>query len=514
MALGGVKTVFILMGHYTSEAGARTARPAAWAHKQARCQMDLLEQLETERHTRKLAETLRANRQRAIVSGQERLALRAQSLANQMARQNPNVAQALTWAQSLCQIGRPLAPKSAELETQTDLESCEPQGDHPAISTFLARIAHEMRTPLTGIVGMAALLDDTVLTPEQRLFADTIKSSATAALVIAQDILDYGKITAQGIEYLAEPFDLERLIHDLITQMQPAAHTKGLRLLVDFDPTLPPHFIGDAGRVRQILTNLLGNAVKFTAKGHVAIKVVGLDVGEGAHHVHITVEDTGIGIAPDDLEAIFDEYHQATPNSGLGLGLTLAKRLLEGMGGVMWVDSELGQGSSFGLRLPLPVATAPVVRADPPALAELAATPRPMRILAAEDNRTNQLVFQKMVRDLAVEVVFANNGAEAVDLFQSFKPDLIFMDIAMPQMNGHQAALAIRQIEAGQSHLPIIALTAQVAEDETAPSLAAGIDRHMTKPLQKAALCEVMTAFCPKSAYVLTPAVELASAGG
>jgi CheY-like chemotaxis protein len=137
-----------------------------------------------------------------------------------------------------------------------------------------------------------------------------------------------------------------------------------------------------------------------------------------------------------------------------------------------------------------------------------------MRILVAEDNRTNQLVFQKMVRDLAVNVVFANNGAEAVSLFQTFQPDLIFMDIAMPQMDGCQAALAIRQIEAGQSHLPIIALTAQVADEGLPTLLAAGIDRHLTKPVQKAALREVMDAFCPNAAYVLAPAVELARAAG
>lgn len=476
--------------------------------------MDLLEQLETERRTRNLAETLRSRKRQAILSDQARLGRRAQALANQMTQHGPNVAQALTWAQSLYDGGRLAGHNSVKSDTQALVAKRPPQGDHPAISAFLARIAHDMRTPLTGIVGMTDMLDDTALSDEQRLFTRTIKSAATAALGLAADILDHAKITAHGLPLLTEPFDLERLIHDLITLMQPAAHAKGLRLMVNFDPNLPPHFIGDAGRVRQILTNLMGNAVKFTAKGHVAIKVVGLDSGEGAHHVHITVEDTGIGIAPDDLEAIFDEYRQATPNSGLGLGLTLAKRLVEGMGGAIWVDSELGQGSSFGLRLPLPMAEAPAVQAEVPTKAEVAAPPRPMRILAAEDNRTNQLVFQKMVRDLAVEVVFANNGAEAVDLFQSFKPDLIFMDIAMPQMNGHQAALAIRQIEAGQSHLPIIALTAQVAEDETAPSLAAGIDRHMTKPLQKAALYEVMTAFCPKSAYVLAPAVELANAGG
>jgi CheY-like chemotaxis protein/two-component sensor histidine kinase len=360
---------------------------------------------------------------------------------------------------------------------------------------------------------MADLLCNTALTAEQRLFADTIKSSASAALALIHDILEYAKITAQGVSLKAEPFDLERLIHDLTTLLQPAASAKGLGLLVEYDPSLPRQFTGDAGRVRQVLTNLLGNAIKFTAQGQVLIRVTGLQAGEGCHQVHITVEDTGVGIAPDDLALIFDAYHQATPNAGLGLGLALAKRLVERLGGAIWVDSELGQGSSFGLRLPLPVADTPVVPSDLPSLPQDVGPPRSMRILVAEDNRTNQLVFQKMVRDLAVDVVFANNGAEAVSLFQTFQPDLIFMDIAMPQMDGCQAALAIRQIEAGQQHLPIIALTALMGEGDTAALVAAGIDRHMTKPLHKAALREVMIAFCPQAAYVLPPAVELASAG-
>ena len=331
---------------------------------------------------------------------------------------------------------------------------------------------------------MADLLCNTALTAEQRLFADTIKSAASAALAMTHDILEYAKITAQGVLIKAAPFDLEGLIHDLTTLLQPAASAKGLGLLVEYDPSLPRQFTGDAGRVRQVLTNLLGNAIKFTAQGQVLIRVTGLQAGEGCHQVHITVEDTGVGIAPDDLALIFDAYHQATPNAGLGLGLALAKRLVERMGGAIWVDSELGQGSSFGLRLPLPVADTPVVPSDLPSLPQDAGPPRSMRILVAEDNRTNQLVFQKMVRDLAVDVVFANNGAEAVSLFQTFQPDLIFMDIAMPQMDGCQAALAIRQIEAGQQHLPIIALTAGATLEDRENSITAGMTDFVSKPFK------------------------------
>ena len=487
--------------------------------------MDLIEELTLERQGRKLAQSERCAKRQQIASFKETMSRQVQNLADQINQQGPFVAQAVTWAERLLTAQGPVAHQKTKAHLDALLAARKPQAHRrdpialdlcptavtPAV--FLAHIAHDLSTPLGGVVGMADLLCNTALTAEQRLFADTIKSAASAALTLTHDILEYAKIRAQGVSLKAEPFDLERLIHDLTTLLQPAASDKGIGLLVEYDPSLPRLFTGDAGRMRQVLTNLLGNAVKFTAQGQVLIRVTGLQAGEGSHQVHITVEDTGIGIAPDDLALIFEAYHQATPNAGLGLGLALAKRLVERMGGAIWVDSELGQGSRFGLRLLLPVADTPVVPSDLPSLPQGAGPPRSMRILVAEDNRTNQLVFQKMVRDLAVDVVFANNGAEAVSLFQTFQPDLIFMDIAMPQMDGCQAALAIRQIEAGQQHLPIIALTALMGESDTAALVAAGIDRHMTKPLHKAALREVMIAFCPKAAYVLPPAVELARAG-
>ena len=484
-----------------------------------------MEELTLERQGRRLAQNERCAKRQQIASFKETMSRQVQNLADQINQQGPFVAQAVTWAERLLTAQGPLAHQKTKAHLDAlfvarrpmtprrdpiALDLC-PTAVTPAV--FLAHIAHDLSTPLSGVVGMADLLCNTALTAEQRLFADTIKSAASAALALTHDILEYAKITAQGVSLKAEPFDLERLIHDLTTLLQPTASAKGIGLLVEYDPSLPRQFTGDSGRMRQVLTNLMGNAVKFTAEGQVLIRVTGLQAGEGCHQVHITVEDTGIGIAPDDLALIFEAFHQATPNAGLGLGLALAKRLVERMGGVIWVDSELGQGSSFGLRLPLPVADTPVVPPDLPSLPQDAGLPHPMRILVAEDNRTNQLVFQKMVRDLAVDVVFANNGAEAVSLFQTFQPDLIFMDIAMPQMDGCQAARAIRQIEAGQQHLPIIALTALMGEGDTAALVAAGIDRHMTKPLHKAALREVMIAFCPKAAFVLPPAVELASAG-
>ena len=501
-------------------------------------------------------------------------------------------------------------------------------------------MSHEIRTPMNGVVGMAELLCDTTLSEEQRLFAETIRSSGEALLVIINDILDYSKIEAERLTLHPEPFDLERTIHEITMLLQPRAREKGLDLMIDFDMFLPTRFVGDPGRLRQVLTNLIGNAVKFTEKGHVLIRVVGIEDEPGRQQLHVTVEDTGIGIAAENLDHVFGEFNQVESQAnrkfeGTGLGLAITQRLIERMDGAVWVDSEFGKGSCFGFRLTLPVAedapaataqilikqvlvvddqfinrtilerqlvpcgiavtlcrsgaeamlalqtsqfdviltdhdmpemdglelairiraagidtpivllssspanarTAkggeflaatlqkPILRADlyrrlqslsavpPPVVAPVIADivlseRRLMRVLTAEDNRTNQLVFQKMVRDVGIELMFANNGLEAVALFQSFNPDMIFMDISMPEMDGRDAARAIRALENGRSHVPIVALTAHAMDGDEEGILAAGIDRYMTKPLRKAAITGTIADFCPSTARPISAVAE------
>ncbi|WP_299287779.1 response regulator [uncultured Tateyamaria sp.] len=532
--------------------------------------------------------------------------------------------------------------ESVRYEKQLKDARAEAEAASRAKSAFLANMSHEIRTPMNGVVGMAELLGDTGLSEEQQLYVDTIKNSGEALLVIINDVLDYSKIEAQKLQLHPEPFDLERSIHEVIMLLQPSARDKGLTLLVDFDLFLPTTYVGDPGRIRQVLTNLMGNAVKFTADGHVLVRVTGVpDPESGRADVTIVIEDTGIGIPEDKVDHIFGEFNQVENErnrqfDGTGLGLAISQRLVKLMDGDMWVTSEDGVGSCFGFKLPLALSESdlpehppvpdglrrvlvvddieanrtilrrqleqmglgviccssgmqalknldnvdlvltdhnmpemdgleladairaadnpvpilllssnpsfaandpgaahlhaimqkPVPRADlfarlqsvGPVIDDTAvappdpATPRKMRVLAAEDNKTNQLVFGKMVKDAEIDLKFANNGIEAVEYFESFAPDLIFMDISMPKMDGKEATVKIRELESKTGgHVPIVALTAHAMDGDDQGILASGIDHYLTKPLRKPEIHGKLREMCPDGVIPPLPEAEEAA---
>ena len=364
-------------------------------------------------------------------------------------------------------------------------------------SQFLANMSHEIRTPLNGVLAMAQIMAMGELSDVQRERLDVVSRSGEALLAVLNDILDLSKIEAGRMELELSQFEAKDIARDVERTHAQLAEQKGLKLSVEVTSDAEGVRRGDCPRLLQVLNNLVANAVKFTESGEVEVKISGEGQG-GAHGLRMTVRDTGIGVASDKLPLLFQKFSQLDASTtrrfgGTGLGLAICRELAHLMGGSIWAESVEGQGSTFSVSIPLPrvagasaSAPAPVVQA---AESDDGAD-RPLRVLAAEDNATNQLVLKSVMATFGVELHMVATGRAAVEAWSNDTFDVILMDIQMPDLDGIAATRAIRAAEAesGRPRTPIIALSANAMTHQVKEYLAAGMDRHVAKPIELAKL--------------------------
>ena len=359
---------------------------------------------------------------------------------------------------------------------------------------FLATMSHEIRTPMSSIIGLIDLLKNTDLSPKQKDYVDALDRAGEHLADLLDDILDFSKIEAQKIDSESVIFDLRRVLQGVVEIFRARAESKGVQVRLFIAEGLERLWRGDLRHLRQVLANLLGNAVKFTDSGHVELSVT-LERGDnGPTVLRFAVEDTGIGIDPRLQNKIFEPFAQADQNptrrhGGTGLGLAISRRLVDLMGGRIWVSSHPGRGSTFSLTVPFTPADSAAEPARPEAASSRMFFGR--QVLVVDDSDLNRLVLGDMLRSLGVEVTTATNGREAVRVFKDIRFDLVFMDVQMPVLDGISATREIRAWEERQktgTRCPIIALSATALKDDRDTALVAGCEEYMVKPLRKEAM--------------------------
>jgi signal transduction histidine kinase len=371
-----------------------------------------------------------------------------------------------------------------------------------AKSEFLANMSHELRTPLTAILGFSELLQKSKsLQSDDARAADRINTASRTLLTVVNDVLDFSKMEAGALELDAEALDPVRLMQDALDVIGPAAAGKGLTLRLEVTGA-PVPVVGDPVRFSQVLFNLVNNALKFTSRGEIVGAVAFESLDEATCRVRFEVRDTGIGIPDDKRALMFERFSQADGSitrqfGGTGLGLAICKRIVTLMKGVIDVDSEPGKGSVFWLEVELPVADHLAAAPAAHVIGDLGGLK--VRALVAEDHPVNQELLRLILETVGIDVHVVGDGAQAVDAYQSGAFDIILMDVQMPVMGGPDATSRIRALEVQGTHIPIIAMTANVMADQVREYLAAGMDAHIGKPIESSVLIETVLDWVARS---------------
>ena len=375
-----------------------------------------------------------------------------------------------------------------KLGRQLEVTAKQAQAANQAKSDFLAMVSHEIRTPLNGVIGMSELLRESASPAQVEDYANTIHDSANQLLAMINEILDFSKIEAGHLTLETSPTELKPLVDSVVVLFAPRAKMKGLALKVNVDALVPAWVLVDAGRLRQILLNLIANAIKFTDQGEVSIQV-----SSTVEHLLFEISDTGCGLSEEQQQRLFEPFQQADESvarrfGGTGLGLAICKRLSEAMQGRLGVKSRLGQGSTFWCELPL-ITADPITTSLPPApKRDFTGT----KLLLVEDNAVNRKVAMGLLARLGCDIIWAESGHDALAMAQTQQVHLIFMDIQLPDMDGLTVTRRLREQGGWLASVPIVAMTAGGAEDDRKRCLAAGMDDYITKPLSLSALSNVL----------------------